>query len=240
MISKFEVDTCFDFRIDSNGRDPDKYSKTLKNFHRILWSKPLPNGSIFSLMDGGKNQYLVFQDSTATHCLSSDSIANSFSERESIARIIAELEPELITSFRNVNSTIGAFILFPGNRIDGKMTINGERGFNSLIADRFDLTLECIRLHYLNFDSPLSSVLQRYNSFFTLFEDFKNYVDFFLLNDLVSFDYEHIEFFNVISKMFEASPIPNDKLTYLEYRKGSMEFTRKRNLRIKTWAKTGQ
>jgi hypothetical protein len=36
------IDTSFDFRIDSAGRDPDKYSPTLRRYHRLLWSKPLP------------------------------------------------------------------------------------------------------------------------------------------------------------------------------------------------------
>ena len=46
-------------------------------------------------------------------------------------------------------------------KIDGKMTINGARGFNAKIRDRFDLTLECIRRHYRNEDSPLTDVLGR-------------------------------------------------------------------------------
>jgi len=36
---------------------------------------------------------------------------------------------------------IGGMIVFPGNRIDGKMTINGARGCYRKISDRFDLTL---------------------------------------------------------------------------------------------------
>ena len=50
-------------------------------------------------------------------------------------------------------------MVFPGNRIDGKYTINVARGLNKKIADRMDLTLECIRRHYLGEDSPLRDVL---------------------------------------------------------------------------------
>ena len=32
-----------------NGKDPDSYSNTLRKYHQFLWSKPLPNGSIFNL-----------------------------------------------------------------------------------------------------------------------------------------------------------------------------------------------
>lgn len=44
--------------------------------------------------------------------------------------------------------TMGSATLFPGNRVGNKMTINGHRGFHPRIADRFDLTPECIRRHY--------------------------------------------------------------------------------------------
>ena len=48
------------------------------------------------------------------------------------------------------------------------------------IAGRFDLTVECIRGHYLDEPSPLSDTLARYADFFALFGDFDGYVDFFL------------------------------------------------------------
>jgi hypothetical protein len=46
------IDTNFDFHADSNGRDPDVFSLTLKKYHKILWSKPLPNGKLFNLQSG--------------------------------------------------------------------------------------------------------------------------------------------------------------------------------------------
>lgn len=33
------VDTSFNYHDDSGGRDPDKYSATLRRHHQILWSK---------------------------------------------------------------------------------------------------------------------------------------------------------------------------------------------------------
>jgi hypothetical protein len=63
-----------------------------------------------------------------------------------------------------IGYTIGGMMLFPGNRIGRQMTINGARGFHPRIKDRFDLTVECIRRHYLNVDSPLSATLARYAS----------------------------------------------------------------------------
>lgn len=38
------IDITFDFRSDARGRDPDAYSPTLNAYHKILWSKELPNG----------------------------------------------------------------------------------------------------------------------------------------------------------------------------------------------------
>ena len=43
-------DVNFDFRRDTPiNKDPDAYSKTLKTYHRKLWSKLLPDGSEFTL-----------------------------------------------------------------------------------------------------------------------------------------------------------------------------------------------
>ena len=39
------IDTSFDFRTDASGKDPDAYSPTLRQYHRLLWSKPLPSGA---------------------------------------------------------------------------------------------------------------------------------------------------------------------------------------------------
>jgi len=62
--------------------------------------------------------------------------------------------------FFSTCSTIGGYIIFPAKQVDKKMTINASRGLNRKIKDRFDLTLECIRLFYSKEDSPLSDTLQ--------------------------------------------------------------------------------
>ena len=38
------IDTSFDVRTDSRGKDPDTWSPTLCRYHQLLWSKPLPSG----------------------------------------------------------------------------------------------------------------------------------------------------------------------------------------------------
>lgn len=234
-----QLDVTYDFRSDSGGKDPDTASRTLKANHAYLWTKQLPGGDMLKLSESGPGPYLTYVGKSETFYLSSDSIVNSYSSRKRLSSLIKQIEPGLISSFLDLNSTIGGFILFPGNRVNRKTTINGERGFNHLIADRFDLTLECIRRHYLNEESPLRAVISRYEGFFALFVDFKSYVDFFLLNDLVSSDYSTVRTFNSLQSLFVSSPVPDSLESYLEYREGSMNFTRSRNARIERWAKTG-
>ena len=232
---KLPIDVSFNFYSDSGGKDPDSYSPTLKKYHKLLWSKPLPSGKIFTLTDTDSSSYLTYSSAQNEISLSSDSISNSYRDKKALSSITRELSKE-VEEFRNIGSTIGGYILFPGKKIDGKMTINGARGFNQKIADRFDLTLECIRLHYAGAQNPLQEVLTQNSSFFKLFESFAGYVDFFLLQDLVSPNYESINFFTPIERIFESSPLPEGKEQYLQYMHGSTSFTAKRNERIKAWS----
>ena len=133
--------------------------------------------------------------------------------------------------FDRLGYTMGGMVVFPGNQVDRKPTINAVRGFNRKISDRMDLTLECVRRYYRREDSPLAPALARYAGFFALFEDFRGYVDFFLLQDLVSADYETVRSFMPFDD-FNAPAIPRDLGTYLEFRRLSMEFTEARNRRI--------
>jgi hypothetical protein len=59
--------------------------------------------------------------------------------------IIGRLPPADIHALSTITSTIGGTVLWPGNQINGKWTINQARGCTGRIADRFDLTVECIR-----------------------------------------------------------------------------------------------
>jgi hypothetical protein len=228
------IDITFNVYSDSGGKDPDSHSPTLKKYHKILWSKPLPSGKIFTLSDTESDSYLTYNSAQEKVSLSSDSISNSYRDKKVLSSIIKDLTKE-VEEFRSIGSTIGGFILFPNKKIDGKMTINGARGFNQKIADRFDLTLECIRLHYLDKPNPLENVLNQNSSFFKLFESFAGYVDFFLLQDLVNPDYELIYFLPPIKQVFESSPLPESKVEYMQYMQSSTSFTLKRNERIKQW-----
>lgn len=64
------IDTSFDFRSDSRlGRDPDSDSPTLRRYHRLLWSKPLPSGRPFELVDTRPGGYLYHRsDLVSSSC----------------------------------------------------------------------------------------------------------------------------------------------------------------------------
>jgi len=134
-------------------------------------------------------------------------------------------------AFRTIGYTIGGMMIFPANRVDGKHTINVMRGFTRQIADRFDLTLECIRRHYLGQSSPLGETLLRYRDFFALFDDFSGYVDFFVLQDLVADDRSTVNFFMPFDD-FNSPSTPKDRDAYEEYRRRSIGFVEVRNRRI--------
>lgn len=109
------------------------------------------------------------------------------------------------------------------------MTINKARGMHPRIADRFDLTLECIRRHYQDEESPLASTLSEYAGFFELFNDFSGYVDFWLLQDLVGDD--QIRFWLPFDD-FQTRAVPQDVESYLRYSQGREDFITARNARI--------
>ena len=225
------IDITFDVYSDTpKGKDPDSYSPTLRRYHKLLWSKPLPNGVRFDL-DDNTPRVLHHKSELGEFILSSDSIGHTYSKVKSMSHIVDEVPTDEIDLFYSVCSTIGAYIVFPSRKIEGKMTINATRGMNHKIQDRFDLTLECVRRFYANEVSPLSDTLQRYASFFHLFRSFKGYVDFFLLQDLVTEDYLSIKFF-LPFKNFDHPPLPSNVDEYLSYKNNMMGFVTARNQRI--------
>jgi hypothetical protein len=127
--------------------------------------------------------------------------------------------------------TIGASMVFPAQWVDGKRTINVARAFHPKVKDRFDLTVECIRRHYLDEPSPLGETLARYADFFGLFGDFSGYVDFFHLQDLVNEDFSSVRFFMPFDD-FTGSPWPGSLDAYLDYRQHAIAYIESRNRRI--------
>jgi hypothetical protein len=157
-----DIDINFNFYSDTpKGKDPDSYSSTLRSYHRILWSRELPNGSLFKL-DETIPMRLHHKSELGEFVLSSDSIAHTYSNIKSTTDIVKKIDAEELEKFVSLCSTIGGYIIFPSERINNQMTINGARVVNKKIRDRFDLTLECIRKYYKKEDSPLNETFERY------------------------------------------------------------------------------
>jgi len=231
------IDITFDFRSDTPpGKDPDSHSRTLRSYHKLLWSKPLPSGVVFELeYTTSPPYYLHHQSKMGKFVLSSDAVVPSFTRESRCSHIIEKMPPEELDAFNSKGYTMGGMMIWPANRIDGKMTINGARGFHPRIKDRFDLTVECIRRHYRNEPKlyPLKATLSRYADFFDLFGDFPSYVEFFLLQDLVSADYSSVRFFTPFNDDdFVPWPFPKTIEAYREFKRLSIEFIDARNQRI--------
>lgn len=213
------IDTGFDFRSDTPvGQDPDRWSPTLRSYHRRLWSKPLPGGTMFRL-DG----------------MSSDAVVptyRSWAGPRQLVDIVQRIDPDDLDHFQRISYSIGAMLVFPATQIGRQWTINQARGMLAgTIGDRLDLTLECIRRHYLRASSPLGDVLARYGDFFGLFGDFRGYVDFFLLDDLTTDGCSSVEFLLPFGD-FATPALPQDVAQYKSYRRRSIEFVAARNSRI--------
>jgi hypothetical protein len=232
------IDTSFDFRTDTPVRkDPDAFSPTLCRYHKLLWSRGLPSGALFDLEISRRHgAYALYHRSElGEFFLTSDSITHTYTRWSALKHITELFSEEENEGFRTLGYTIGGMLVFPGNQIDGKQTINGARGCQWKIKDRFDLTLECIRRHYIGQRSPLEDTLKRYGDFFALFEDFRGYVEFFLLQDLVVDDYSAVMFLMPFDD-FRTSPVPGNVDTYREYRRLTIEFLGARNRRIERYA----
>jgi hypothetical protein len=136
------IDITFDFRSDTPpGGDPDALSPTLRRYHQLLWSKPLPSGVPF-VLDVTTPPYLHHRSELGEFWLSSDAVIPTFSRELRLAHIIDQIPEVKREEFNRIGYTIGGMMVFPANRVGGAMTINGARGFHPRIKDRFDLTVE--------------------------------------------------------------------------------------------------
>lgn len=223
------IDIDFNFYLDARGGDPDSTSPTLRQYHKTLWSKPLPSGEKFTLTDSKQGVYLHHKSDLGEFILGSDAITHSYKNQKRKHWLTKQIPNEVDELF-DIGSTIGAYTVFPKNKIDNKFTINQARGVNSYIDDRFDLTLECIRLFYSGQQSPLYDTLLRYKDFFDLFGNFIGYIQFFLLDDLVDAN-QQIKFYLPFDN-FNTKPIFTNIDEYVAYKKGVINFVKARNRRI--------
>lgn len=225
-MNKLEID--FDFRQDSKCGDPDTDSRKLYETHKLLWSKELPNGNFFDLeITGDKFGRLLLKNSVYMN-LSSDKMYPHFDGKYNnrFDGWLSDLERE---DLKYKVRTIGGHVIFPAHK-KGGFTINQARGVNRVICDRFDLTLECIRLFYKGEQSPLYNAFTRYKDFFDLFVDFNGYVHFFMLQDFI--DEKGQIRFSLPFDNFNRSPLPQTVDEYKQYKIHVTGLINKRNKRI--------
>jgi hypothetical protein len=228
------IDIDFDFSTETSGEKPDidRDSTTLRKYHKLLWKKKLPNGEYPIFRETDWNG-LEIKTATYKTILSSDTMINTYTgnwiKDEIDLNYLKTIEE--IDKFLGITSKIGNYIMYPKTRINWKDSFNQDRGKNSKIYDRFDLSLECIKRYYNDEDSPLRETIQRYNQFFKLFKDFKGYCDFYLLQDLTKNDYKEINYLMPFEG-FEENPIPKNANEYRIYMNNATEFINKRIRRI--------
>jgi len=231
MMNLNNIDITYDVRTDSHGKDPDSASATLKAYHQLLWSKPLPNGQAMELTTQNSS-YLRWNDMY----FGSDSIIVSFmngryKHRQYIENSIPNFK-EYREDYLKRSYTIAGSIIFPKHI----RSMNQERGCNRKISDRWDLTLECIRRFYAGESSPLDNVLGIDAEFYNLFVDFKGYVDFFLLQDCVDEDY-NVKFW-LDTPLWVSDPVPETVAAYKDWIEKELNFVEKRGKRILEYCKT--
>lgn len=224
-----DIDIHFDVQTDSKGPDPDSGSPTLKAYHQLLWSKPLPNGQEMKLRI--EKNCLKWGDMW----FGCDSITASFLHwRFPLKEYVEQNIPnfaEFKKDYWHKTYTIGGSIIFPMHR----WSMNQARGCSVKICDRWDLTLECIRRFYNGEPTPLDKVMERDKAFYDLFVDFKGYVDFFFLQDCVDENY-NVKFW-MDTPLFVSMPMPKNLDEYYKWIDSQLEFVAKRGKRIEKYIK---
>jgi hypothetical protein len=226
-MNEITIDTKFNFSNDTKCGDPDKDSHKLYEYHKFLWEKVMPCGKKLDLEITSNNDQFLLKSN----------IYDDFSSDRMFPHLVGKynnrfdgwLNDSEINELKYIVRTIGGHIIFPAHMNNGK-TINQVRGWNFQICDRFDLTLECIKLFYSNKPSPLFEVFLRYKNFFDLFINFKSYIDYFLLQDLIDENGNII--FILPFDNFNRSALPESIEEYKLYKRHTIDLINKRNERI--------
>lgn len=240
MGDSMDFDPTFDVNSDAAGGDPDATSPTLRAYHQLLWSKPLPDGHLFTLEDDGT--YLAHLSSRGQFMMSSDAAIPTWRYWRRMAHLIQDLPQEDVVDFYQVAYQLGGMMMFPRNQVNGLDSLNQAKGKDPLISDRLDLALECIRRHYGGVDdpqvNPLGPTIARYTDFFELFghgeQGFAHYVDFWLLQDMLTPDGREVDLF-LPSEGFTLPSRPTTLEEYGVYREKATAFVEARNQRMLDW-----
>lgn len=218
---------CIFYEVDnlSPADDPDRYSKTLRLYHRKLWSRKTPSGIMIEL-----DEKLFWNGKR----YGSDQIAHQYKTRKECSQYWRQLDLQLRNEAKLLDSQICQFTVFPGYRVDGKPTINQARGIKRLVNDRIDLTLECIKRYYEgNKNNPLVDDLERYIDFFAIFVNFEGYCKFFMFDDLID-ETGNVIFLHQFNN-FASKPVFNSYDDYRRFIVNQNLFLKARKSRIKKY-----
>jgi hypothetical protein len=108
------IDINFDFSTETGGEKPDidRDSTTLRKYHKLLWSKKLPNGEYPKLNETFYNG-LEIEINSYKITLSSDTMTNSYTrnwdKRYAFLRYLRTIEE--IDEFIKTTNKIGNFIM---------------------------------------------------------------------------------------------------------------------------------
>lgn len=238
-MQDIDVDFCF-YDDPEFLTDADSDSRTLQRWHAALWSKDLPDGTRIEWTAEPGTTCLTHNSHLGSFRLSSDTVASL--HENYVPALWAALSLDDQEIYRRAFYTIGGFIVFPRH----PRSLNQQRGWDRAISDRFDLTLECIRRHYIEMHpNPLGEVLASDSAFFRLFgvgqPGFAAYVEFFHLQDLVAGN--AIKWFDGSTEeawSFSNTPLPSDADAYRRHLDNVLEFVATRNVRIARWAQLRQ
>jgi len=103
-----KLDFTFNVYTDANGGDPDSTSPTLRSYHKLLWSKPLPNGQTFELDNKKSGTYLYHKSELGEFNLGSDAITHSYrnqTRKQWLIKQIPNEVNELFTLVRQLEPT---------------------------------------------------------------------------------------------------------------------------------------
>lgn len=148
-----DFDKTYDFATDTPvGRDPDDRSMTLRSYHELLWSKPLRSGRelVVRAPSTRREGYLIGSDGSGSRWwFGSDAITNSYTRwgrPKALVEAVRGLDGSQRARYLHPRYTVGSTMIWPVRSAD-RPTINQARGTRLKIADRMDLTLECVRRH---------------------------------------------------------------------------------------------
>src|SRR5262249_30323315 len=85
----------------------------------------------FELRDTTPGVYLHHRSGLGEFQLSSDAVIATFIRYPATAPIIGQVPQADSDEFDRIGYTMGGMMVFPGNRVDGKPTINQARGLKS-------------------------------------------------------------------------------------------------------------